>query len=210
MKIFTKTRKRLTKDECKSGIYNRYLALNAACKGKAPVDPVILSGCKSMVKLAAMESPKHEIRSLGSRNTLIKYADLVLIEKGMQTPTGEKGIKFLDWLRSQVKSKGITCQPTRTTKERAKRALKREDDLTLDIRELRNSMSSMTRAYNRLLKDIADLSRSHSTDPSTKLRLQNLLDEHFTLFGKLFRPLALGDSQPANLVNIRPHEDISQ
>ncbi|WP_211442456.1 hypothetical protein [Collimonas humicola] len=197
--------KKLSPEECKSSVFNRYVALEAARVATGPVDPVILSGCQSMVSLAAMESPEHKIQGFGSRNTLFKYADSVLTEDLMKTPSGEKGVKYLDWLRVRVKIRGEAFQTARTGVERANRAREREDGLALELQELRASVSVMTRAYNQLLKETKNIAEDRATDPLSKLKLANLLDNHFSLFGELFQPKLVAVSEPSNLASTRIH-----
>ena len=188
-------------ETCKSSVYARCEAMQHALGSikDAPAD--LLNACDSAVTLAALEIPALGIIRLGSRNTLFKYADQVI--DSLHNPEGETGWKYLDWLRREVKAAAAKEASRRTKGARQTRARERHTQMGEELSILQVTMTTQSKAYLWLLKEVSGIANSQATESATRQRLLNLLNEHDELFGALFGPELAQAIRPKNVTEIK-------
>jgi len=194
-------RVRLSSEACKSSIYSRCEALQQALKSIKTAPRELIEACDSAVDLAALELIEKGITRLGSRNTLFKYADLLLTH--LKTPDGESGWKYLDWLRQEVKAAAAKQIDRRSKTARQARTTERHEQMGDELSALQVTMTLQTKAYLWLIKELSGVAASRATEPATRQRLLNLLNNHDELFGHLFSPEFDADVRPSNVAEIR-------
>lgn len=196
-----KRRVKLNSDTCKSSVNARCEAMQHAIRSikDAPTD--LLNACDSAVALAALEIPALGINRLGSRNTLFKYADQVI--DSLHNPEGETGWKYLDWLRREVKAAAAKEASRRTTGARQTREGELHTQMSEELSILQVTMTTQSKAYLWLLKEISGIANSQAIESATRHRLLNLLNEHDELFGALFGPELAQAIRPKNVTEVK-------
>jgi len=71
-----------------------------------------------------------------------------------------------------------------------------------ELSALQVTMTTQSKAYLWLLKEISGIANSQATESATRQRLLNLLNEHDELFGALFGPELALAIRPKNITGI--------
>jgi hypothetical protein len=196
-----KKRAKPNSEKCKSSVYARYEALQSGLRSIKNAAPELIEACESAAALAALEMPDLGITRLGSRNTLFKYADQVLTHK--QMPAGESGWMLLNMLRKAVKAAAANNSGKRTKAARQERAKTLQSQTSDNLSAVRIAMTTQSKAYLWLLKEISGIAHGKSIEPATRQRLLNLLNHHDELFGHLFGPELAVEIRPENVTSIK-------
>lgn len=194
-------RQKPSSDECRASVFARSEALQAALRDTNSARRELTNACESAATLAELHLPELGITRIGSRNTLYKYANEVL--NRTSSPDGDTGWKYLDWLRKAVRTAVAEGGKARTGEARKARAAKRQQRETDQLTILKVAMIAQSKAYLRLLKEIAGIANGKNVEGDTRKRLLNLLAQHDEVFGALFGPDVATEVRPKNVENLR-------
>ncbi|PSW06083.1 hypothetical protein [Photobacterium lipolyticum] len=182
-----KPRRKPNAEACKASVYNRYEALQRALRNPklAPTD--LLDACASQSTLAALDITQYGITPL-SRNSMYKYADLVLADNIVPEckTAGQGGKYYLDWLRKQVMAVALKETGYRTKAARAQRSQKRKQENNDKLDETELHALRLSKAYLHLFQQVRGYARDEQIEPRTRQLLFNLLNDHDALYGDLF------------------------
>lgn len=190
---------RESSSNCIESVKARLHALLEARSDPSKVASAIIDACSSQSSLAALSISSRGINSL-SRNSLYKYADLVItdyvIPEGYKN-SGESGFRYLDWLRGEVKNAGKQYIGTRTKLARENRFEQRLSALSKEIDMLQRHSLAISKAYLHLMVSIKGLHRLDTLDELTRHKLINMINDHDRLYGELFEEI--GTVRPMNV-----------
>lgn len=194
-------RPRPNSDTCRSSTFARAKALQAALGSIRSAPRALLEACKSVSALAALDIPSIGITPFASRNTLFKYADLVLAD--LKAPTGTAGWGYLDWLRREVRQLADKNVDSRSKSAREARKNKRQEETSNKLYATIACMTKQSKAYLRLLQEVSALANSDAIEARTRQRLLNVLNDHDELYGELFSPEIVGEMPSASVAEFR-------
>lgn len=122
-----------------------------------------------------------------SLNTLKSIADEIFTHH--EGPNGP-GFAYLNALRLQLKTL-VDQQPNaRSSASKARRETESISNLQDKLHEVERQNILRSKAYFDLYGRLNVLTNNGSLEDATKLRLRNLLNDHWTLYGALFDPCA--------------------
>ncbi len=159
----------------------------------------LIEACSSQSALAALSIPKKGISPL-ARNSLYKYADLVIMDFFIpegNKDAGKSGHKYLDWLRNEVRKIGKANGNNRSKKAREERLKDRASMLTAEMDLVRRHSLAISKAYLHLMVALKSLYTQENLDELTRQRLINVINDHDRLYSGLFEEV--GSVRPANL-----------
>ncbi|OLQ81672.1 hypothetical protein BIT28_14205 [Photobacterium proteolyticum] len=174
-------------EACKASVYNRYKALQRALRNPKLAPTELLDACASQSTLAALDITQYGITPL-SRNSMYKYADLVLAEQIVPegNTAGQSGRHYLDWLRKQVMAVALKETGYRTKAARTQRSKKRKQEKNDKLHETELHALRLSKAYLHLFQQVRGYARDEQIEPRTRQLLFNLLNDHDALYGDLF------------------------
>lgn len=190
--------KRPTPDACSSSIRARAETLEKYLRSSGAPPAEILNGCKSIAAFQRLSLKKLGITPIGSRNTLVKYANLVLAESAK----GLTGWEYLNALRKRVDRK-FRATNSRSTKAREQRMQARAAKLQRNLDQTERLMFAQSKAYLSLLQEVAGLARARNVPKEVRERLYVLLKSHNDTFGHLFESGTDTGATEMNVVSLR-------
>jgi len=179
-----------------ASVMARATVLEDIIQGKRDGSLALIQACASAVKLAALDAPELGITVLGSRNTLFKYANILLADR--LGKNGERGWPYLDSLRRDVYQNGSSQKQCTSREEKTSQL----STLKRHLNETQIMMLAQSNAYVSLLTRVAAIARSSEIDALVSKRLLNLLNDHDETFGGLFAPNVIQQARPKNVRGI--------
>lgn len=200
------TKSKATEQECLDNVYNRLTALEKARARPSHAPTEVLDGCASQQALADLDLPNFGISPM-ARNSMYKYADIMLAEK--QVPDGKQagktGRHYLDWLRKKVMDEAIRQTGYRTKVARKKRAAARKVAEKDRLTQVEEQMLAIDKAYWDLFSKVRTELKQPHIDPDTRQRLATILNDHSETFHGVFDAVP-GTPMPSDAIpdNVEP------
>ena len=179
-------RKRPTASQCKESIIARYEALKLALKDPGDAPRALVVACRTSAAFQQLELPSHGITRLGSRNTAVKYANIVLAD--VASERSKSGWELMDELRKTVDRKLSPLKCRRSVAEKNRRLQARIAELENKLDQSERLMLAQSRAYFWLLQGIRGLAGSRNMDTMTREKIGLLLRSNSDTFSHLFGP----------------------
>lgn len=179
-------RKRPTASQCKESIAARYRALKLALKDPSNAPRALVVACRTSTAFQQLELPSHGISRLGSRNTAVKYANIVLAD--VASERSKSGWELIDELRKTVDRKLSPSTGRRSVAAKNRRLQARIAELENKLDQSDRLMLAQSRAYFWLLQEIRGLSNDRNVDTMTKEKIGLLLRSNSETFSHLFDP----------------------
>lgn len=189
---------RPTKEQCVSNIRARAEVLRSIVDGSLEPDPELVKACRTILEFQRFSRRRIGIQKFGSRNTMIKYADMQLQDEGSK----RTGWEYLNSLRLAVKEKCDEIVTPRSAAARHRRDTARIEDLTDRLDQTERLLLSQSKAYLWLVQEIGGLAKSRRFSKDLRESLYALLKSHTETFGHLFDPDAEPKSKSGSVVGI--------
>ena len=190
----------LRSKKIEDSIRARYAALKQAVHDKDCAVPALISGCRTATSFQLLDLPDLGIHRIGSRNTMVKYANRVLA--GPDSAQSDTGWHTLDSLRKAVRKKHLATENPRSVSARNKRLAQAQEALRMKLDQSERLMLAQSKAYLWLLQELRGLALSQNLDSRARDRLRLLLHTHEEVFGRIFESDAIGHVREANIVEM--------
>lgn len=181
---------------CRLNVEARWKMLEETLRSPNTADSEFVSVCSSQAIFAAASIPRLKIFPI-SRNSMYKYADLILSDK--LTEGNRSGRFYLDWLRKEVAKLPLDSTSFRSKSKYQERRTSEQDELREKLRLTEATLLIRGSAYLRLVQAFNLISRDPAVEDSTRNRISNILTEQEKLFEQAFRD----ETFPSDSANIR-------
>jgi hypothetical protein len=181
---------------CQLTVEARWKMLEETLRSPKTADSEFISVCSSQAIFAAAAIPRLKIFPL-SRNSMYKYADIILADK--LTQDNRSGRFYLDWLRKEVAKLPLGSSSFRSKAKYQERRSSEQDELREKLRITEATLLIRGSAYFRLVQAFNLISRDPAVEDSTRNRISNILTEQEKLFEQAFRD----EPFPSDSANIR-------